>query len=157
MDNNVAQIDTGLTFIFASNTSAKLFLYKKEVEENKKRIEQEKQKSISVIYDITESYYWIYKSLFNSSNGYETIEDLLQISAADLERKIYNNVYASFATQIRAENLLKEYLFKRNLAFKFEYEELGIKEEEATVRLRNIEGFPADTLNILEEKRLIQM
>lgn len=29
MDNNVVQIDTGLTFILASNTSAKLFLYKK--------------------------------------------------------------------------------------------------------------------------------
>lgn len=131
---------------------SKLYLYKQEVDANKIRLEEEKIKSITDIYEINNEYYWIYKSLFNSSNGYETINDLLQISEEEIERKFYNNLYVSFATIVRAENILREYLNKRNLAFRYEYENLGIKEEEATVRIKNIEGFPAVVLNILEEK-----
>jgi len=120
----------------------------------KTKIDEEKKKSIDELDNINDEYTWVYKNLFNSVKGYETIGDILMVDEDLLDRKFYSHPIASFAVMSRTELLLRDFLRDKGLLFKFEYEKLGVSEEVAAVKLSDLEHFPQDVLNILEGRKV---
>lgn len=131
-----------------------LEIFKQLANDIQKEQEIEKNKSIDELLNVDDRYAWIYKMLFKKSNGYETIEDLLNIDEKLLDNKFTNGLVVSFAILSRCELLLKDYLRDKGLLFKFEYEKYGVSESEAAVKLNDLEHFPQDVLEILERKKV---
>ena len=130
--------------------SNNLSLFLEAVDDTKKRIEKEKEKPVSNIYNILRQNNAFFEEIFNSKEGYNSIGDLLSVNRDRLEKTIFKKSGLSFNVVFRMRSTFEKYIHDRGLLFKDEYFDLGIKEEEASVRLCDIKGFPEGVLEVFK-------